>query len=807
MKRGLLMLLLLGGVLFPLPVRGKTLFQYRIHVYPTGKMRESLKKSSYWGVALSGGGALGFAHLGAMKALLEGGLVPDMVTGTSMGAIIGGFLAAGYDVDEVISLMETTDFFEMFLDLPQRSNVRMTRKDQYDVFMGSISFSARGPVIPEGIFPGYELQKLFLTHLSTVSAMGGLEDFNLLYYPFRAVSADLISGEGFVWDRGDLGLAVRASMNIPGVFPPLKYRGKALVDGGIYHNLPLKELRDLGADTLIAFDFPPPEEDLSSALSSLKKMASNLVEAGEEEYRFLADLVVTFPVEEFNSSSFDKARELFRIGYDYTRKHLPEIREKVELGEIKYFIREIRHGEKTLPVGNFLSEEELYRTCLDFLSPLTPWAFDARLDNNILFIDTVKPITSIRIESPKGDITYMTESLDEVRFLLKEIKKVERNRGFYSVNIGRWTYEEGILFLETNRMKIIGVDAEGNLFTSDEKIRQIMGFKDEQWFNRDLIRSLDRLYATGKFAVLLPYLEKKGDGVVLKLLVKEKENNIISLTGNYRSDKGFLTFLRYERNRIFRWGDFAGAEMSVSRDFSLRLFAGTSSFLKSSFMLSYEAGYAEDSLFPREEYTEYRKTGRITLSYNGYRHQRAIGVAYRAYNAYPDGPDRGQWLLEAGLCTDTLNDHNLPTRGALFSGKYEICLNGLKYDKFSLQGEGYWEVIPWGSLFTSFFWGKISRADSDRNLKVRFENLFDHDRDAMYNRVGHIAAGVKGRGIIPLAVPFIYAGWVSREGGVWEPYWAAGVEQKILLIKYARWEYLWNQENGKIEFSIGARIP
>ena len=805
--RRFLLILLAAAFSLSLSVHAESLFQYRIHVYPTGKMRESLKKSRYWGVALSGGGALGFAHLGAMKALLEEGMVPDMVTGTSMGAIIGGFLAAGYDVDDVISLMENTDFFEMFLDLPQRSNVRMTRKDQYDLFMGSISFSSRGPVIPEGILPGYELQKLFLTRLSTVSAMDGLEDFNLLYYPFRAVSADLISGEGFVWDRGDLGLAVRSSMNIPGVFPPLKYRGKALVDGGIYHNLPLKELKDLGADTLIAFDFPPPEEDLSSALSSLKKMASNLVEAGEEKYRFLADLVVTFPVEEFNGGSFDKARELFRLGYDYTREHLLKIRRKVELGEVKYFIREVRRGDNVLTVGRFVSEEEIYRLCLSLLTPLTPWAFDVRLDDHVLFIENVEPLTSIRIGSPEKDISYMTESLDEVRFLLKEIKKIEQERGFYSVNIGGWTYEKGVLSLETTRMRITGVEAQGNHLTSDEKIRQIMGFEGEQWFDRDLLRSLDRLYATGKFAILLPYLEKRENGIVLKLLVKERENNIISLTGNYRSDKGFLTFLRYERNQILHWGDFAGAELSVSRDLLLRLFAGTSSFLKTPFVLSYEAGYREDSLYPEEEYTEFRKTGRVTLSSNGYRHQRTVGLAYRAYNAYPDGPERTQWLLEAGLRTDTLDDRNLPTNGLAFTGKYETSLNGLKYDRFSLRGEGYWKVSPLGSLFTSFFWGKISRSDSDRNLKVRFENLFDHDRDAMYNRIGHIAAGIKGPDRTPLAVPFAYAGWLSREGGPWEPYWGIGVEQKILLIKYARWEYLWNQENGKIEFSIGARIP
>ena len=806
MKRWL-SVILLAGFLFPLPVLGETLFKYRIHVYPTGKVRESLKKSTYWGVALSGGGALGFAHLGAMKALLEEEMAPDMITGTSMGAIIGGFLSAGYDVDEVISLMEETDFFEMFMDLPQRSNVRMTRKDQYDLFIGSVSLSEKGPVIPEGILPGYELQKLFLTHLSTVSAMDALDDFNLLYYPFRAVSADLVSGEGFVWDRGDLGLAVRSSMNIPGVFPPLKVQGRALVDGGIYHNLPVKELKSLGADTLIAFDFPPPEEDLSSALSSLKKMAANLVEEGEKEARALADLVVTFPVEEFDGSSFDKARELFRIGYEYTRDHLSEIREKVELGEVKYYIREIRYREGARSVGSFLSEEAIYRACLEFLSPVTPWAFEARLDDNILFIEKVEPLTSIRIDSPERDISYMTESLDEVRFLLKEIKKVEKDRGFYSVNIGGWAYEKGILSLETNRLKITGVEAQGNHFTSDEMIRQIMGFEQGQWFDSTLLRALDRLYATGKFAILLPYLEKSEEGAVLKLLVKERENNIISLAGNYRSDKGFLTFLRYERNQVLHWGDFAGAELLLSRDLSLRLFAGTSSFLKSPFVLRYEAGYREDSLFPDEEYTEFRKTGRVSLSYNGYRHQRTVGLAYRAYNPYPEGPEQKQWLLLGGLRTDTLNDLNLPTRGLSFNGEYETSLNGLKYDRFTLTGEGYWEAVRGVSLYTSFFWGQISREESDKNLKIRFENLFDHDRYAMYNRVGHFAVGIKGQGLTPLAVPFLYAGWVSREGGVWEPYWSVGVEQKILLIKYARWEYLWNEENGKIEFSIGARIP
>ena len=802
--RGSLLFLLWFCLVFP--ARAHATFNYQIHVYPTGKIKESMTKNSYWGVALSGGGALGFAHLGGLKALFEEGLIPDMLSGTSMGAIIGGFLAAGYDIDEIIALIEQTDFFEMFLDVPDRSNVRMTQKEQYDVFMGRISFSSRGPQIPEGILPGYELQKLFLTRLSTVSAAEGLNDFNLLYYPFRAVSADLITGDGHIWQKGDLGLAVRSSMNIPGVFPPLKYQGTALVDGGIYHNLPVQELEELGADILIAFDFPPADEDLDSALSSLKKMASNLVESGEKEAKKRADYILTFPVEKFNSSHFNKAEELYDLGYKHAKRHLGEIRGKIGMSQVKYYVEKVRMDGREQFVGKYLAEEEIYRTCLEFLLPAQPWAFEAELDGHVLRITRYVPMKEIRISGPEGKVTYMTESLAEVRLLLKVIKNVEEKQGFYGVHIEGWDFDGGILTLNTSRLKIENIEIEGSRFVSVDKVRHIMGFSQGQFFGPDLLRGLDRLYSTGLFSILIPYLERDGEEVTLKLHVKERENNVISMTGNYRSDKGFMSYLRFDRNRIFRWGDFAGIDISISRDFSMSLFAGTTSFLKTPLAVTYSFSYEEGSYFPSVSYTEFLKAARLEISDNGYYLKRSAGLLYRSFNRYEDGEEEQQWLLEGAFRADTLNDLNLPTQGVFLKGLYEYSLNGSPYHKCQLQGEGYWEILPSNfSFYTVFFLGKISK-EQGLNLKVRHENFFDHDRDARYNNISHIRIGGKAQGFSSWAVPFFSAGWVSRDGKKGQFYYRAGVEQRILLLKYFRWEYIWGEGEDTIEFSVGARI-
>lgn len=171
-------------------------------------------------LALSGGGALGLAHIGALKALEERELKPDYLAGTSAGSIIGAFYASGLSVAEIEKIALSID-----------------RKK---------TFQLLSPTLPRG---GLMDAREFIAFMEEIVGKDTLiEDLKL---PFIAVAVDIRNGNTLYIDRGRLVDAVRASISIPGVFKPLEANGTLLVDGGLRENLPLSALRNFKYDTLI----------------------------------------------------------------------------------------------------------------------------------------------------------------------------------------------------------------------------------------------------------------------------------------------------------------------------------------------------------------------------------------------------------------------------------------------------------------------------------------------------------------------------------------------------------------------------
>jgi NTE family protein len=171
------------------------------------------------GLALGGGAARGFAHIGVIKMLESHGIVPDYVVGTSAGAVVGSLYAAGYDA------------FAM-----QKIAQQLDEKIFADWTLGG-----------RGLLKGEALQDFINQHLHNRT----LEKLNK---PFATVATDLNSGERVVFRTGDTGMAVRASAAVPGVFQPTQFRGKSYVDGGLTSPIPVQAARDMGADIVIAVD-------------------------------------------------------------------------------------------------------------------------------------------------------------------------------------------------------------------------------------------------------------------------------------------------------------------------------------------------------------------------------------------------------------------------------------------------------------------------------------------------------------------------------------------------------------------------
>jgi len=194
------------------------------------------------GLALSGGGARGLAHVGVIKVLEELRVPIHCVTGTSMGAIVGGTYASGLPTAEMEKSVLAADWDIIFRDKPPRADISSRRKidDYKTLFAPEFGVKDGGLALPKGVIAGVSIEAFFRG--LTVRAVG-VNDFQKLPIPFRAVATDIETGEAVVLDHGSLAHAMRASMSVPGGMTPVEIDGRLLVDGGIANNLPIALVR------------------------------------------------------------------------------------------------------------------------------------------------------------------------------------------------------------------------------------------------------------------------------------------------------------------------------------------------------------------------------------------------------------------------------------------------------------------------------------------------------------------------------------------------------------------------------------
>jgi len=220
------------------------------------------------GLVLGGGGARGAAHVGVIRVLEELRIPVDLVVGTSMGAIIGGLYATGHDADAMEALLASIDWTDTLRDNPRRSEQPMRRKEE-DLELAvryRLGLRKGGPVAPPGAIQGQRLQMLLRRVFLSAQHV---RDFDDLVIPFRAVATDLDTGEAAVLGTGDLALAIRSSMSVPGVFAPVRIGDQVFIDGGVVDNVPVDVARALGVDVVIAVNVSGPLGDASELSSAL----------------------------------------------------------------------------------------------------------------------------------------------------------------------------------------------------------------------------------------------------------------------------------------------------------------------------------------------------------------------------------------------------------------------------------------------------------------------------------------------------------------------------------------------------------
>lgn len=277
------------------------------------------------GLALSGGGARGLAHIGVLEVLEEAGVPVDLVAGTSMGSIVGGLYSAGYRTGQIRDMVAQVDWQETFSSTPSRDLLSFSQKDESQRHLLEVGLDGSGVKLPSGLLSGYKLT-LLLTRLCLPVA--GVRDFERLPIPYRAVATDLTNGEAVVLGQGSLAMAMRASMSIPGVFPPLDMDGCLLVDGGVVQNLPVQTVKEMGAGLIVAVNVSTPlrtRENLKDVLQVMDQTISLQMVLSTHNQAKLADLVIEPDLAGYTNADFTRAEELRCRGREAAQAALPRL--------------------------------------------------------------------------------------------------------------------------------------------------------------------------------------------------------------------------------------------------------------------------------------------------------------------------------------------------------------------------------------------------------------------------------------------------------------------------------------------------
>jgi NTE family protein len=268
------------------------------------------------GLVLSGGGARGLAHIGVIEWFEKHHVPVDYVAGTSMGGLIGGLYAMGMSPDEMRAFVRGIDWSKVFGKGIEYRDLSFRRKEDKRAYQVDLEIGLRnGLSIPSGLSSGHEVGLLIDRVTLPYSTVTNFDDLPI---PFRCMGTDAINAKEVVMKDGLLSTAMRATMSIPGVFPPVKRDGVWLIDGGVLNNIPTDVMRGLGPDVVIAVNVGTPlgtEKSMNSMFGVVGQTIGVMTAGSDRTNLPLADLVIKPALGEKSNLDFVDPDKTADLGY------------------------------------------------------------------------------------------------------------------------------------------------------------------------------------------------------------------------------------------------------------------------------------------------------------------------------------------------------------------------------------------------------------------------------------------------------------------------------------------------------------
>ena len=344
------------------------------------------------GIALEGGGALGFAHIGVLRWFEEHHIPIDYIAGTSMGGLVGGLYATGKTPKQMEDFVREQDWDTIIGGRTPYEDLSYRRKEDLRAFQNPIVLGLRHRKlsVASGLNAGHEVSMLIDRETLPYS---NLDSFDDLPIPFRCVATDLISAKQVVFSQGSLQTALRATMSIPGLFAPVHDGDRVYVDGGLIGNLPTDVVREMGADIVIAVHLDVAQADpkqVQSVFGVLGRAIDVVIRDNEIRGMADADLIVNVNLRAYNSLDYNKGEAIIGIGAEAAESK-ERILSPYSLDEAswqQYLQERTARGRRAVPVPQFVKVEgantEAAVNLEKFLQPLTGTPVDNARVNQYL---------------------------------------------------------------------------------------------------------------------------------------------------------------------------------------------------------------------------------------------------------------------------------------------------------------------------------------------------------------------------------------------------------------------------------------
>ncbi|QOD60124.1 patatin-like phospholipase family protein [Polaribacter haliotis] len=304
------------------------------------------------GLVLSGGGAKGFAHIAILKEIDKAGIKLDYIGGTSMGAIIGGFYAAGYSANQIEEIVLDVDFLTLIRDILPRSSETFFEKEFGEKTVVTLPVN-RGKIgLPKGVSKGQNVLNLLLELFDSVD---GNQDFSKLPIPFFCVATDVENGAPVVLEKGSLPIALRASGSFPSLLNPIEIEDKLLIDGGIANNFPVSIMKDKGMDIIIGVDVEGKlfqKDKINSVVALLNQIMSYQMYSKTDEEIKKLDVYIHPEIFEYTVVDFDKKVEILEKGAVEAKKFTEVFKQIAAKQIVKRNIKKVKFSNDKLRISD-----------------------------------------------------------------------------------------------------------------------------------------------------------------------------------------------------------------------------------------------------------------------------------------------------------------------------------------------------------------------------------------------------------------------------------------------------------------------